>query len=69
MKKLRRGMMIVLAALLILVAAPASAAGLGVCEKALVACLMTPGNNTPWGIGFCLEGYSFCKSYIQPLLH
>ncbi len=71
MNKLRRGMMIVLAALLILaaVSSPASAAGLGVCEKALIACLMTPGNNTPWAIVFCLEGYSFCKSYIQPLLH
>ena len=68
MKKSRKGTIIVLAALLIFAAAAAPAAALGVCEKALIACLMTPGNNTPWAIVFCFQGYEFCRVYIRPLL-
>jgi hypothetical protein len=52
-------------------AAPAAlgAASLGPCEKALVACFLEPGNNLPWNIIACLQGYDFCKRFVEPLLN
>ncbi len=51
-------------------AAPAvlGAAGPGPCEKALAACFLQPGNNLPWNIIACLQGYDFCKRFVEPLL-
>jgi hypothetical protein len=40
----------------------------GPCEKALAACFVAPGNNLPWNILACLQGYDFCKRFVEPLL-
>jgi hypothetical protein len=44
------------------------ASSLGPCEKAIVACFLDPGHNLPWDIIACLQGYDFCKRYVEPLL-
>jgi hypothetical protein len=44
------------------------AESLGPCEKALVACFSAPGHNLPWDIFACLQGYDFCKRFVEPLL-
>ncbi len=44
------------------------AAALAPCEKALAACFLAPGNNLPWNIIACLQGYDFCKRFVEPLL-
>jgi hypothetical protein len=44
------------------------ASALGPCEKALTACLLAPGNNLPWNILACVQGYDFCVRYVEPLL-
>jgi hypothetical protein len=72
MRTLRRVSSAVLVLLFALgVAAPAvlGAASPGPCEKALVACFLAPGNNLPWNIIACLQGYDFCKRFIEPLLN
>jgi hypothetical protein len=48
--------------------APAALGAPGPCEKALAACLLQPGNNLPWNIIACLQGYDFCKRFVEPLL-
>lgn len=50
------------------VPATLGAASLGPCEKALAACFLAPGNNLPWNIIACLQGYDFCKRFVEPIL-
>ena len=71
MRNLRHASSVILVFLVVLgAAAPAilGAAGLGPCEKALAACFLAPGNNLPWNIIACLQGYDFCKRFVEPLL-
>lgn len=71
MRKSRRISSVVLVLLFALTAAvPAflEAAAPAPCEKALVACFLAPGNNLPWNIIACLQGYDFCKRFVEPLL-
>jgi hypothetical protein len=71
MRCLRRLFSAVLVLLFLLgTAGPAflRAASPGPCEKALVACFVAPGNNLPWNILACLQGYDFCKRFVEPLL-
>ncbi len=71
MRNRRRILTYLLIVLLAVAAAGPSAlqaASLGPCEKALYACFSTPGNNLPWGIVACLQGYDFCKRFVEPLL-
>lgn len=48
---------------------PLAADAAGICEKALWACFTEPGHNLPWDILFCIQGYEFCKIYIEPYLN
>ena len=71
MRCLRRFFSVVFVLLFLLGAAgPAllHADALGPCQKALAACLLAPGNNLPWNIIACLQGYDFCKRFVEPLL-
>lgn len=49
-------------------ASPVSGHAAGICEKSLWACFTEPGHNLPWDILFCIQGYDFCKTYIEPYL-
>jgi hypothetical protein len=42
-----------------------SAEAPGICETALIACLSDPFNLPIFGVIYCLEGYAFCKKYIE----
>jgi hypothetical protein len=61
---------LLIASLAIAAAGPLAleAAAPGPCEKALYACFSAPGNNLPWNIIACLQGYDFCKRFVEPLL-
>jgi len=49
--------------------AAADSGGRGPCERALLSCLADPGHNLPWDIIACLQGYDFCKRFVEPLLN
>jgi len=44
--------------------------GWSICEKALLMCMTDPyvrAGGVPF-VFYCIEGYAFCKKYVEPLL-
>jgi hypothetical protein len=73
------GVLVAAASLILLIAGASplneiEAATLGACEKGLAVCIVTSaleiGNPVLWCAyaTWCLNGYSWCKAYVEPFL-